>query len=583
METILRVLTYLRRYPLLASAQLASAVISTLMVIVFPEVTRVVIDDVIPNGKAHLLWPMVFITLGAFFTRDFFNGLRIVLNNIFEQKVIFDLRSDLYGKIQRLPLRWFDNKPTGDVMTRVAEDVTAMERVLIDGIEQGLVAALQVCIVGFVLFTTDAGLAWIALIPLPLLAIGAASYTFKARDRYRLTRQATGEMNSLLHDNIAGIRQIKAYTMEEEEHRQFNKASDKVRRATLKVMRAWAIYSPTMSFLSALGFTLVLGFGGHAALRGSLELGELAKFLLLLSLFYDPVGRLHSLNQLLQAGRASAERVFQILDAEEEPHMTAGEELPRPVRGEVRYEDVHFSYTGTMKTLHGIDLHARPGQTIALVGPTGAGKSTIIGLLTRFYEYGGGRILIDGHEIHTLAKTSLRGAIGYVTQESFLFNGTVRENLTIAKRDATDDEIWDALAAANAKAFVDRFPEKLETNVGERGVKLSVGEKQRVSIARALLRNPPILCLDEATASVDTETEHLIQEALEHLMANRTSFVIAHRLSTVRRADRIYVFNDGRVVEEGDHDALLEQKGLYHQLWTRTVLDAEEALLDVGS
>jgi ATP-binding cassette subfamily B protein/subfamily B ATP-binding cassette protein MsbA len=282
---------------------------------------------------------------------------------------------------------------------------------------------------------------------------------------------------------------------------------------------------------------------------------------------------------MLQSGRAAGERVFEILDSEEEPGLESGQELHDPVKGHVEYRDVSFSYGEELSTINGVNLEAEPGQTIALVGPTGAGKTTLINLLTRFYEYDGGEILVDGVAVNSIKKRSLRNAIGYVTQESFLFNGTIRENLLIANRDATDEEMWKSLEIANASDFVMQLPQGLDTQVGERGVKLSVGEKQRVSVARSLLRNPPILLLDEATASVDTETERLIQEALERLMQNRTSFVIAHRLSTVRGADRIYVLKNGEVIESGNHQDLLAQSGLYADLCKTSFLDESEESL----
>ena len=578
MSTVFRVVTYLKRYPALAISQLTCAVLMTVLVIVFPEVTKVVTGEVIPQRDFDRLLPLALIALGTFFATNLFNALRIILNNTFEQKVIFDIRSDLYRKIQRLPMRWFDNKRTGDIMTRVTEDVTAMERVLIDGIEQGVVALLQVLVVGAYLFIKDPQLAGVAMIPMPFLLFGAWAYTRFAPERHRRVRRATSSMNSLLHDNIDGIQQIKAFTREESELASFNESSNAVRLATLKLMKAWAAYNPSMEFFRNLGYALVIAFGAYWVMQSpdqaALEenTGIFVAFLVALSLFYEPVSRLNNLNQIIQAGRAAGERVFEIIDAEEEPDVDEGVDLKQPIEGHVVFEKVGFSYGENIATLKDVDLKAAPGEMIALVGHTGAGKSTIINLLTRFYERESGVISIDGQDIAEAKKSSLRDAMGYVTQESFLFNCSIRENLQLAKEHATEKDMWDVLRASNAEKFVEALPEGLDTKVGERGVKLSVGEKQRIAIARVILKNPPILLLDEATASVDTETEKLIQEALEKLMANRTSFVIAHRLSTIRNADRIYVLNGGEVVEEGTHDELQSKDGVYAVLCQKSLM-----------
>jgi ABC-type branched-subunit amino acid transport system ATPase component len=569
MRILFRVFGYTARYPWMAAATFFCAIVGTLMVAVFPAVTQQVIEVVLKQHHPEKLIPLIAAGLAAFLAQDLLNCLRILLNNHFEQRVIFDLRSDLYARIQMLPLPWFDNRSTGDIMTRLVEDVTNVERVLIDGIEQGTVALLQIAIVLALMAHYSKSLTLAALTPVPFLAIGALAYTMTAGKRYRAARKATSALNSLLHDNLDGIRQIKTYATEEREHVRFNASSETLRKASLIVMRYWAIYSPAMNFLGNLGMVVILAVGGLQVLHGAMELSVLVAFLLLARYLYEPVGRLHSLNQLLQSGRAASERVFSILDAPLEEgwrNPLPASETPVKILGDVRYENVGFQYLTGSPVLHEINFHAKPGEMIALVGPTGAGKTTLIHLLSRFYELTSGEILLDGRPIRSISLTDLRSSVAMVTQESFLFNGTTADNLLIAKPDATEGEMWGALTAANADGFIKRLPKGLHTQLGERGVKLSVGEKQRLSIARALLKNPPILVLDEATASVDNTTERLIQEALQHLLAGRTSFVIAHRLSTVRHADQILVMERGRIVERGDHETLLERNGLYASL-----------------
>ena len=572
MKTVWRVFAYLKRYPWLAAGTLGCAIAGTLMVIVFPAVTKRIIDDVVRLHHPEKLLPLIALAAVAFVFQHAFNVIRLILNNTFEQKVIFDLRSDLYSHIQLLPLKWFDNRATGDLMTRVIEDVNSVERVLIDGIEQGVVAVLQVIIVVSVMFYFNTKLALLALTPFPLLIAGALTYTLTAHRRYRLQRRAASAMNALLHDNLSGIRQIKSFVREREEHGRFNRVSDQLRHATLVVMRVWAIYSPSMSMFEACGAIVVLGYGSHAVLTGAMQIGDLVASLMLMAFLYDPISRLHQLNQLVQAGRAAGERVFEILDEPIEPGWT-DKQTPVCIVGDIRYVDVSFSYAEGLPALRHISLHARPGETVALVGATGAGKSTLVSLLARFYEFTEGEILIDGKPIREYGIRTLRENIGLVTQESFLFNGTIRENLLMGKPDATDAQLMQAVDAANARGFIERLPNGLESVVGERGVKLSVGEKQRLSIARALLKDPPILILDEATASVDTATERLIQEALEHLMANRTSIVIAHRLSTIVRADQILVLDRGQIIERGKHDELLNLGGKYARLCEQSLLE----------
>ena len=578
---ILRVFSYVRRYPLLASEMMLCAVLGTLSVVVFPGVTQHVIQAIRPGGDPGRLPLLALLALGAFFAQQLLNALRVYINNAFEQKVIFDLRSDLYSHIQRLPLGWFDNRATGDLMTRILEDVNAVERVLIDGIEQGVIAVLQIAVVVGMLLHYSLLLTLVALIPIPFLVAGALAYTLTAHGRYKQQRAASSAMNSLLHDNLAGIRQIKTYVREDEEHRRFNAVSEQLRQATLLIMRTWSVYNPSMSFFTNVGLVLVLFFGGRAVATGRLDLSVFIAVLSLVGYLYDPIRQLHSLNQLFQAGRAAGARVFEIIDTPPEAADEASALAPAGaaaigIGGDVKFVNVGFSYDDERPVLKSISLHASAGQTVALVGPTGAGKSTLVNLLTRFYEFDSGEIEIDHRPLKDIPRSQLREAIGLVTQESFLFNGTVRDNLRLGRPDATDEQMLLAAEAANARGFIDRMPQGLDTVVGERGVKLSVGEKQRVSIARALLKDPPILILDEATASVDTQTERAIQGALDRLMRGRTSFVIAHRLSTVRRADQILVMEHGRIIERGRHADLLAAGGLYAKLCESAFLDSED-------
>ena len=566
-EILRRVLRYLRPYGWLAAGTIGCAILSLAFSLAYPKLIQFAIDDVIAQKRLDRLLPMVLALLGAFVLRDLFNSLRIRINNTFEQQVIYDMRREVYAHLQRLPVNYFDQRASGDLMTRVIEEVNSLERVLIDGTEQGTLAVLGILGVAAIMFGTNPVLALVALIPIPLLAGGALWYTLTAHRRYRAQREAASAMNALLMDNLQGVRQIKAFSREPHEDNRFAQRADDLRQGTLGVMRVWAAYSPAMTFAGSLGLVLVLWEGGRQVLAGDMSVGQLVGFMFYLAQFYEPMARLHGLNQMMAAARAAGERVFDILDTPlERAHAAASARLAPSVRGEVVFENVSFGYHADRSVLKSISLRARPGEMVALVGPTGAGKTTLVNLLPGFYEVSCGRITIDGQEISRISLESLRAHISVVSQEAFLFNGTLRENILYGRLDAGEAELLEASKAANCHEFISRLANGYDSRVGERGVKLSVGEKQRVSIARALLKNAPILILDEATASVDTATEKLIQEALERLMANRTSFVIAHRLSTIRKADQILVMRHGQIIERGTHDELFALKGLYHKL-----------------
>ena len=566
-EFLRRTVVYLKPYKGAAAGNMLLAMLTIGFYYVFPYVTQYIIDDVIGGGRMDRLLPAIGCLAGTFLLCEFCNALRIIVNTHFGQNVIYDMRRDVYARIQRLPVSFFDRRSSGELMTRVIDDVASVHRVLIDGVERLATTFLSVVAVFIILFLKNATLTMLALIPLAILTTGTLWYTLTAHRRYRRQREAIGAMNAYLMDGLQGIRQIKAFGRQDHEDDRFRERADGLRRTTLGVMKVWAAYSPAMTFAGSLGMVLVLWFGGPMVVKGTMTLGELVGFIFYLTLFYQPIGRLDGLNQMLQSARAASDRVFDILDAADEQQQQGRTvQLKTPVRGEVLYDGVSFSYNGNGRTLNNITLHARPGEMIALVGPTGSGKSTLVNLLPAFYEAASGHIFIDSQDIAAVSLESLRSRISVVSQEAFLFNGTVRENILYGKLDATEGEMVAASRAANCHDFITSLPEGYDSRVGERGVKLSVGEKQRISIARALLKDTPILILDEATASVDTVTERLIQEALSRLMANRTSFVIAHRLSTIRGADQILVMHHGEIVERGTHEELLDLSGVYARL-----------------
>lgn len=567
MRVFVRLLPYIRHYPLLVAAMLGVSVSESVMVIVFPVVTQRIIEDVIQKNQPERLGYWFITGVIAFAIQDGLNCMRILLDSRFEQKVIFNLRSELYIHLQKLPLTWFEKQPTGDLMTRLIEDVTYVERMLIDGIEQGAIAILQIVAVSVLMFVYSPVLAMAAFVPVPFLIVGATLYKTRALISYRDQRLASSELGSILHDNITGIRQIKIYTAEEFASERFGKAARNVGKTILRTARIFGIYRPLMNFSTSFGILLVTVVGAREVLVGRMNISVLMAFLLVARFVYEPVSCLHSLNQVFQQGRASGDRIFEILDAETELSKTHFvTRYIRPVVGHIEYRNVTFGYVPGRLVIDNVSFSVKPGEKVAIVGTSGAGKSTLVSLLVRYSEFQSGSILVDGHDISKIQHRELRRSIAVVTQESFLFNGSTIDNMRMACPLATESEIWDALEAANAAGFVRRLPGGLHSSLGERGVHLSVGERQRISIARALLKNAPILILDEATASVDTSTEQLIQQSLDRLIKNRTTLVIAHRLSTVRDADQILVLERGRIVERGRHEQLVSLGGLYSNL-----------------
>ena len=562
---MLRLIRHTLRFPLLSGLSLLLAVACTSLVLVLPGITMRFIDTIIGKNRPDLIVSTALIGAGAILARQVLFTIRSYLNNHLELKLTHVIRVELYDKLQRLPIKWFDKNSSGEIMSRVADDVPTTNRVIIEGLDQALAAVLQFLIVlGYLLYHSWE-LTLVVLVPLPFIGLLTAWWSKKAEPKWTASSEASSALNAILHDNLAGIRQIKAYTVEPQALSDFDEASQKVGDKHMEVMKGQAIVWPAVSFIAESGIILMVAFGAYWTLNGDLSPGTVIAFLVAWGFLFEPISQINPLSQTFTKGLVSAKRVFKIIDTPDEIHLTEGNR-PEKFTGRIVFEDVTFSYNDEGIALKKISLTALPGQTLALVGTTGSGKSTVLNLLSRFYEPTSGKILLDGNPISEISKEWLRDQTGFVTQEPFLFNTTIRENLTLAKHEATDAQLWAVLEAANAAEFIRSLPEQLDTVAGERGIRFSGGDEQRISIARALLKNPPLLLLDEATSALDNTTEKLVQQALDRLRANRTSFVIAHRLSTIRDADLICVLDKGELVERGTHDELMEKGGHYARL-----------------
>ncbi|MBM7583205.1 ATP-binding cassette subfamily B protein/subfamily B ATP-binding cassette protein MsbA [Caldicoprobacter guelmensis] len=481
-------------------------------------------------------------------------------------KMLEDIRSHLYNHLQTLSLRFFHDKQTGELMSRVLDDTRNFEQLLAHAIPTLVVNGLMLIGVSVILFSMHLKLALYTLIPIPLLFWMVVKFSKISRPMFKEAQKEIAEVSAILQDNFSGIKEIKAFTQEEYESERTLSRIAAYTRAILRALKLSNAFHPSIEFVSGLGTVIVIFFGGRLALTKQLALEDLVAFLLYLNTFYQPITSFGMINEGIQHALASAERVFEILN--EKPEIKDDPdaiEIDR-VKGKIEFRNVSFRYVDEVPVLKNVSFKVNPGEMIALVGPTGVGKTTIANLIPRFYDPDEGQILIDDIDIRKIKLSSLRKQISMVSQDVFLFNGTVKENILYGRPDATDEEVIAAAKAANAHEFIMELPEGYNTRVGERGVKLSGGQKQRISIARALLKDAPILILDEATSSVDTQTEKQIQEALENLMKNRTTIVIAHRLSTIRDADQIIVLKDGEIVEAGKHNELLKKGGLYSQL-----------------
>jgi len=569
MNIISRVAGYLFRYKGLFVSTLLMAGAMTALAVAVPWVIQQVLDQMFEHGvhEVKLLLQGTGVIAGLYFVREIFNCIRIRINNTLEQKVILDLRRDLHDKLLELPIAFYDRRKSGDIASRVVEDVQNVERAILDGTEQGSVAILTIVGVGAVMFVHEPTLAAFVFLPLPVLFVMAWKYAKVSRRNWKAVRETSGELNSLLLEDIQGNRLIHGFALRQREQARFLEISKELERRNLRAMFRWSIQGPAANFTSSLGIVAVVGMGAYLLQTDpSFTKGEFFAFLLYANMFYEPVRQLVGINNLIAAGKASGERVFEVLD---HPIAIRDPKEPKPFpRGsvEILFNNVRFSYPERGTLVERLNLEVPAGSVTALVGPTGGGKSTLANLTLRYYEVDEGFVSVGGVNLQDFALADLRGNIGIVSQDPFLFDTSVRENLLLARPNASEEDLAKALSAACALNFVNSLPDKLDTMIGERGIRLSMGEKQRLTIARVLLKNPPVVILDEATSSVDVVTEREIQEGLSNLVKGRTTLVIAHRLSTVRDADQIVFLDHGTIIEKGSHFELLAKGGAYANL-----------------
>ena len=587
-EIFARLIEYLRPYKKWIVAVTIAVIVTSITGIASPYILgrEIIAKYILRRDLRGLQW-IILVFIGIQVANWIANTIRTYGMGKIGQSLLLRMRSDLFSHLQELSFSFYDESDSGDLISRVTNDTDAIGEAFTSGLIQVVSDILNLLMIVIVMFSINVQLSLASMIVVPLMIIAAALFNSKFRAAYQMQRTKISSVTSKLQESISGIREIQSFTREKDFIEEFKRTNLENLQANLQATKVWGLFFPTIQLIEAAGMGVVILYGGWLAFNGMLgpiedAVGTLITFIMYVGMFFGPIFDLTNFYNTIQSAFAAAERIFEILDVKPEIRdCEDAVEIP-PIKGEIEFRNVTFEYKPGKPVLRNVSFHIKPKETVALVGPTGAGKSTIIKLICRFYEPKSGQILIDGYDIRKVKMKSLRRQIGIVPQETILFSGTIMDNIRYGRIDASDEEVIAAAKIVGAHEFIERLPKGYDTRIGEGGAGLSVGQKQLIAFARALIRNPAILIMDEATSSIDPYTDLLIRKAMKALLKDRTSIIIAHRLSTVRDADRILVIDDGRIVEEGTHEELIEKGGLYSHLYEMQFKEPEPITIKKG-